>query len=84
MQTQFENALLIHNPNAGNGGDGRRRLIDQARRIFSSNGIEAELAETAGRRHRCRRSGYESTKRFRTAFACSRSLWRNHPLYPKR
>jgi len=51
MQTQFENALLIHNPNAGNGGDGRRRLLDQARRILSSNGIEAELAETAGPGH---------------------------------
>jgi diacylglycerol kinase (ATP) len=51
MQTQFENALLIHNPNAGNGGDGRRRLLDEARRILSSNGIEAELAETAGPGH---------------------------------
>src|SRR6516162_8061322 len=51
MQTQFDNALLIHNPNAGNGGDGRRRLLDQARRILSSSGIEAELAETAGPGH---------------------------------
>jgi YegS/Rv2252/BmrU family lipid kinase len=48
METQFQNALLIHNPNAGNGGSGRRRLLDQARRILSSNGIEADLAETTG------------------------------------
>jgi len=48
METQFQNALLIHNPNAGNGGNGRRRLLDQARRILSSNGIEADLAETTG------------------------------------
>jgi diacylglycerol kinase (ATP) len=51
METQIHNALLIHNPNAGNGGNGRRRLIDQARRILSSNGIEAELAETTGPGH---------------------------------
>ena len=46
MDTQFQNALLIHNPFAGYGGNGRRRLLDQARRILSSNGIEVELAET--------------------------------------
>jgi diacylglycerol kinase (ATP) len=51
METQFHNALLIHNPNAGNGGNGRRRLLDQARRILSSNGIEVELAETTGPGH---------------------------------
>ena len=51
METQFQNALLIHNPNAGNGGNGRRRLIDEARRILSDNGIEAELAETTGPGH---------------------------------
>lgn len=51
MGTQFHNALLIHNPNAGNGGTGRRRLLDQARRILSSNGIEVELAETTGPGH---------------------------------
>ena len=33
MDTLIHNALLIHNPNAGNGGNGRRRLIDQARKI---------------------------------------------------
>jgi diacylglycerol kinase (ATP) len=51
METKFQNALLIHNPNAGNGGNGRRRLIDEARRILASNGIEAELAETTGPGH---------------------------------
>jgi diacylglycerol kinase (ATP) len=44
----LRNALLIHNPNAGNGGNGRRRMLDEARRIFSSAGIEAELTETRG------------------------------------
>ena len=51
METRFQNALLIHNPNAGIHGSGRRRLIDQARRILASNGIEAELAETNGPGH---------------------------------
>jgi diacylglycerol kinase (ATP) len=44
----LQNALLIHNPNAGHGGDRRRRLLDEARRIFAESGIEAELAETTG------------------------------------
>jgi diacylglycerol kinase (ATP) len=51
METRFQNALLIHNPNAGIGGNARRRLLDQARRILSENGIEAELAETTGPGH---------------------------------
>jgi YegS/Rv2252/BmrU family lipid kinase len=51
METQFHNALLIHNPNAGNGGNARRRLIEQARRILSAGGIEAELAETTAPGH---------------------------------
>jgi diacylglycerol kinase (ATP) len=46
METLIQNAILIHNPNAGNGGNGRRRLIDEARKILASNGIEAEVAET--------------------------------------
>jgi diacylglycerol kinase (ATP) len=46
MTGDLRNALLIHNPNAGNGGSGRRRMLDEARRIFSSAGIEAELIET--------------------------------------
>jgi diacylglycerol kinase (ATP) len=51
METQFHNALLIHNPNAGNGGNGRRRLLDQARRILSTSGMEVELAETTAPGH---------------------------------
>ncbi len=35
MQPNLRNALLIHNPNAGNGGSGRRRMLDEARRILS-------------------------------------------------
>jgi diacylglycerol kinase (ATP) len=46
MTGHLRNALLIHNPNAGNGGGGRRRLLDEARRIFSFGGMEAELVET--------------------------------------
>jgi diacylglycerol kinase (ATP) len=46
MMRNLRNALLIHNPNAGNGGNGRRQMLDEARRIFSFAGIEAELAET--------------------------------------
>jgi len=48
MIGNLRNALLIHNPNAGNGGVGRRQMLDQARRILSSGGIEAELVETRG------------------------------------
>ena len=51
MDTLIQNALLIHNPNAGNGGNGRRRLLDEARCILFSNGIEVDLAETAGPGH---------------------------------
>src|SRR5271154_1800919 len=51
METQFRDALLIHNPNAGSGGTGRRRQLDEARRILSAGGIEAELAETSGPGH---------------------------------
>jgi diacylglycerol kinase (ATP) len=48
MISNLRNALLIHNPNAGNGGAGRRQMLDQARRILASGGIEAELIETRG------------------------------------
>jgi YegS/Rv2252/BmrU family lipid kinase len=47
MET-LRNALLIHNPNAGLGGRGRRRILDEARRILLAGGIEAQLAETRG------------------------------------
>ena len=46
MLPSLRNALLIHNPNAGNGGKGRRRMLDEARRILSVGGIEADLQET--------------------------------------
>jgi len=46
MTTGINNALLIHNPNAGNGGPGRRAMLDEARRIFAAGGIHTDLAET--------------------------------------
>lgn len=46
MIAGLENALLIHNPNAGNGGGGRRQELDEARRIFASAGIQTDLVET--------------------------------------
>ncbi len=46
MTTEIHNALVIHNPNAGNGGRGRRGTLDEARRIFAAGGIQTELAET--------------------------------------
>ena len=46
MTTEIHNALLIHNPNAGNGGRDRRPMLDEARRIFATGGIETEIAET--------------------------------------
>jgi diacylglycerol kinase (ATP) len=46
MTTEIHNALLIHNPNAGNGGQGRRSMLDEARRIFAGCGIQTDLAET--------------------------------------
>jgi diacylglycerol kinase (ATP) len=51
MTAGLQNALLIHNPNAGNGGHGRRRLLDEARHIFANRGIDADLAETTGPGH---------------------------------
>lgn len=47
----FRNALLIHNPNAGDGGKARRRILDEVRRVLAANGIEAELLETTGPGH---------------------------------
>lgn len=48
MEANLRNALLIHNPNAGGGGNARRKKLDEARKIFSSHGIEVELSETRG------------------------------------
>ena len=44
----LQNALLIHNPNAGGGGSARRVQLDEARRILGTRGIQADLAETTG------------------------------------
>src|ERR1700686_1744866 len=44
----LQNALLIHNPNAGGATPARRSDLDQARRILSAKGIQADLAETTG------------------------------------
>jgi diacylglycerol kinase (ATP) len=51
MDTHLQNALLIHNPNAGYGGNSRRKLLDQARRILGENGMQVDLAETSGIGH---------------------------------
>jgi diacylglycerol kinase (ATP) len=51
MTTEIQNALLIHNPNAGYGGHGRRTMLDEARRIFASGGIQTDLAETTKAGH---------------------------------
>jgi diacylglycerol kinase (ATP) len=48
MTAEIQNALLIHNPNAGSGGRARRRTLDVARRIFAMGGIEVDLQETSG------------------------------------
>src|SRR2546428_6896938 len=51
MTAELHNALLIHNPNAGNGGHARRRTLDKARHIFANGGIVTEIAETTGPGH---------------------------------
>jgi len=51
MTSDLRNALLIHNPNAGGGGNGRRRTLDAARHIFAAGGINSDLAETTGPGH---------------------------------
>jgi diacylglycerol kinase (ATP) len=51
MTSDLRNALLIHNPNAGGGGNGRRRTLDAARHIFAAGGIHSDLAETTGPGH---------------------------------
>jgi YegS/Rv2252/BmrU family lipid kinase len=48
MPTDLQNALLIHNPNAGSNGRVRRNQLDEARRLLAASGIDAELAETRG------------------------------------
>jgi diacylglycerol kinase (ATP) len=48
MTEKLQNALVIHNPNAGYNGAARRRKLDVARKILSSGGIQADLEETRG------------------------------------
>src|ERR1043166_3680524 len=43
---ELHNALLIHNPSAGSGGNARRAKVDEARRILEARGIRADLYET--------------------------------------
>jgi diacylglycerol kinase (ATP) len=51
MTSDLRNALLIHNPNAGGGGNARRHTLDVARHIFAAGGIHSDLAETTGPGH---------------------------------
>jgi len=70
MTSPLQNALLIHNPNAGNGGKGRRRILDEARRIFALHGIEAELAETTGPGHATELARQASNEHRQLVVAC--------------
>jgi diacylglycerol kinase (ATP) len=70
MTTELHNALLIHNPNAGNGGIARRHLLDQARRIFALGGIEAELAETTGPGHATEIANHAAAEGRQLVIAC--------------
>jgi len=70
MTSPLQNALLIHNPNAGNGGKGRRTLLDEARRIFALHGIEAELAETTGPGHATELARQASNEHRQLVVAC--------------
>ena len=51
MNAEIRNGLVIHNPNAGGGGRGREKSIDEARRIFAAGGVHTDLAETTGPGH---------------------------------
>ena len=66
----FQNALLIHNPNAGNGGIARRRVLEEARRILSASGIDAELTETTGPGHATEIAKQASRERRQLVIAC--------------
>jgi YegS/Rv2252/BmrU family lipid kinase len=70
MTETLQNALLIHNPNAGNGGRARRRLLDEARQILSAGGIHAELAETTGPGHAIEIAQRASTEGRQLVIAC--------------
>src|SRR5438477_8432827 len=59
MTTDLRNALLIHNPNAGNGGSGRRRTLDAARSEEHTSELQSHvnlvcrlLLEKKNKRHK--------------------------------
>jgi len=72
MTTDLKNALLIHNPNAGGGGKGRRRTLDAARPYFCRprHRIRTCGNHRPGPRHRNR-----APRRLRRSRARDR-LWR--------
>jgi diacylglycerol kinase (ATP) len=70
MTFNLRNALLIHNPNAGNGGSGRRRMLDEARRIFAGGGIETDLSETTGPGHATELAQRAADERRQLVIAC--------------
>src|SRR6202030_4569986 len=70
MTTDLRNALLIHNPNAGGGGKGRRRTLDAARHIFAARGIDSELAETTGPGHATEIAHRAATEGRHVVIAC--------------
>src|SRR6266702_462519 len=70
MTTNLRNALLIHNPNAGGGGNGRRRTLDTARHIFAAGGIHSELAETTGPGHATEIAGRAANEGRGLVIAC--------------
>ena len=70
MTTGLQNALLIHNPNAGHGGAKRRRMLDEVRRIFAAGGIEAELTETKGPGDATEIAQRATTERRQLVIAC--------------
>jgi diacylglycerol kinase (ATP) len=70
MTSDLRNALLIHNPNAGGGGKGRRRTLDAARHIFAAGGIHSDLAETTGPGHATEIASRAANERRGLVIAC--------------
>jgi len=70
MTPEIHNALLIHNPNAGNGGHGRRTMLDEARRIFAAGGIQTDLAETTKAGHATELAQRANLERRHLVIAC--------------
>jgi diacylglycerol kinase (ATP) len=70
MIGQLQNALLIHNPNAGYGGNARRRKLDVARKILAQSGIQADLTETRGPGHATEIAQQASSQGRQLVIAC--------------